>query len=597
MRRAPRLACACLLALVVLPALILLPALPALADIVHLKNGRTIEGRVVSQSGGTVVVDMGNGVVRLPAGDVLYIERRKVTRDPEGDIRKLVDAGRAGEALARLRKGALDLPAERTGELRLGILRREAARLEKDLRLAEAHRLLVEAKTLAPGDKGIASAEDRLARRIEKLADLVRRARLSVQGGEPAEAAALFEKALELAPESRGLIGAEVARVYERLADGALRERDAGSAELYAKAIEADPSRAGDLRERYVHARLIPIFGQLKANDLGAARRGLEELVEYAPADSQARYVYGRLCETERKWKEARKHFLAALPKGERPWTPPPTTRTSVAALRKRVQAHLAGIRQKALSKRRERKERARVDPGPAKVLKGKHFTVTHRNSQIAKEVLEAADGQVGKLMRAAGEGSRSPWKERCPVYVHKDEQSFLVSTGMPQWSGGLANLRAVNRRLVSQEIIVYQTNHRLLTTTTPHEVTHLVFASLTDYQSGISLAVNEGLAVSQEPGFDERPDRGRLAWKRLTGELVPLAELFAMKDVGIDATLFYAQSASVVRFLLKKKDMRTFVRFAKDSATRGDAKALMAHYGYADVETLEREWAASLDR
>ncbi|MHC4507061.1 MAG: hypothetical protein ACYTFI_27575, partial [Planctomycetota bacterium] len=162
-----------LAALVALVALVVLPALPALADIVHLKNGRTLEGRVVSQSGGTVVLDMGNGVVRLPAGEVLYIEREKVSRDPEGDVRKLVDAGRAGEALARLRKGADGLPDERARELRLGILRREAARLEKDLRLAEAHRLLVEAKTLAPGDEGIATAEERLARRIEKLADLV----------------------------------------------------------------------------------------------------------------------------------------------------------------------------------------------------------------------------------------------------------------------------------------------------------------------------------------------------------------------------------------------------------------------------------------
>ena len=573
---------------------------PARADVVHLKNGNTIEGRVISEGGGTVVIEMGGGVIRLAAGEVLYIERKPLTRDPAAELRALVEAGRAGEALARLKKGEHDLPAGQVPKFRLQVIRKEAWRLEKALRFAEAHRLLVEAKALAPGEADVAASERRIRGKLEKLSDLVGRARLSARGGELAEAEALFEKALALVPESRALIGADVARVRERLGDEALSRSEAASAELYRKAIDADPSRAEDLRERYVHARLLPILKQLRTGELEEAKRRLDELVDYAPSDPQARYVYGRLFETKRNWKDARRQFSAALPEGQRPWTPPPTTRRSVAALRKRVETHLAGMHEHALSKKRLREERARVEPGPARVLKGRRFTVTHRNAKLAREVLEVAERQVEELLAAAGEAARSLWKEPCPIYLHRDEQSFLVSTGQPQWSGGLSHTEVVDGKLSRQYLTIYQTSPRLLVTTVPHEVTHLVFSGLTGYASGVPLAVHEGLAVFREPAFPasrERRDRGKLAWKRLTGELIPLADLFAMRDVGVDPTLFYAQSASVVKFLLKKKDMRTFVRFANDVARRGVEKALPAHYGFADVEALEREWVAALGK
>ncbi len=568
----------------------------ARADIVYLKNGNAIKGRVISEGGGVLVVEMHGGVVRLRSSEVLYVKRETVPENFVTHLRGLVRAGRTADAARQLTEVSDVLPGGEVRDLRVEILQAEAGRLEKALRLAEAHQLLVEAKGLAPDDAGIAEAAGRLARELENLRDLVKRARLSAEGGELGEAAELFEKALAVAPESRALIGAELADVYERLGDEALSRSDAASANWYQKAVGTEPSRAEALRERHVHARLIPILKHLGEGEFGEARRGLDGLVDYAPSDPQARYVYGRLFETKRNWTGARGQYLAALPEEERP-AAPPATRRGVASLRERVERQLRAIHDEALSKKRLREERARVEPGRARRLAGRYFVVHHRNEKLAREVLAAAERQVEELLRAAGAGPsrlKALWKVPCPIHLLRDEESFLLATGQPQWSGGVSHTEAVNGKLSRQYLSVYQTAPRLLMTTIPHEVTHLVFSALTGYSGGVPLAVHEGLAVSREPGFRKRRDLGMLAWKRLAGGLIPLLKLFEMKDAGVDPTLFYAESASVVSLLVEKKGLRTLLRFSTDVARHGVEKALSLRYG-TDVEGLEREWTESL--
>lgn len=241
-------------------------------------------------------------------------------------------------------------------------------------------------------------------------------------------------------------------------------------------------------------------------------------------------------------------------------------------------------------------------------------FVVHHRNAALAREVLDAARKQVEKVTRMLGEGEATPWQDPCPVYLLPDENAFLASTGQPQWSGGVSHTETavglgegqkLGRVLSRQYLTVYQTSPRLLVTTVPHEVTHLVFSALTNYAPGVPRALHEGLAVLTEPAWrdppagGEREDRGMLAWKRLAGDLIPLSTLFEMRNVGVDPKLYYAECASVVRFLLGRKSGATFLRFSKDAARLGVEKALSKHYGFRTgkaVDALEREWLSSLD-
>jgi hypothetical protein len=179
-----------------------------------------------------------------------------------------------------------------------------------------------------------------------------------------------------------------------------------------------------------------------------------------------------------------------------------------------------------------------------------------------------------------------------------QDEKTFLQSTGQPQWSGGVSHTESVNGKLVRQYLTVYQTCPNILKTTVPHEVTHLVFSAATGYASGVPRSLHEGFAVSLEPEYVDRyrrHGRAMLLWKRLAGELIPLADLYGLKDVGMDPTLFYAESASVADFLMTRKGPRVFLKFAVDAGKEGVVSALKTHYGTA-LADLEREWLSSLD-
>jgi len=571
----------------------------ARADTVYLRNGRVLEGSVISEDGKVVVVELASGVVRLPAGDVLRIERTPPGETLVTELRAMSRAGRGAEALERLKRESRALPRDRARGIRVEILRSEAARLEKGLRLAEAYKTLCEAMTLAPQDAELARGVDRLAGKLRELRALVKRARLSAEGGRLEEAVELFEKALRVAPESRPLLAPEFADACSRLGVRALNASDSSAAGWYERAMRADPSLAEELKEPYVHAKLLPVLRQMSQGDADAAERALLDLLEFAPQDSQARYVYGRLQQARKRWRAAAGEYLRALPRDERPPGAPPSDPEGVARLRKLVEKRLAEVHNEAAERRRIREERARVEPGAAMRMTGRNFVVHHRNLKLAREVLDAAARQVKRVQAALARERIAPWMEPCPIYLMPDNETFLKASGQPQWSGGVSHTETVGGELVRQYLTVFQTCPALLKTTVPHEVTHLVFSAATGYTSGIPRSIHEGFAVSLEPEYIDRykrSGRAMLLWKRLAGELIPLDELFGLRDVGLDPTLFYAQSASVADFLMTLKGPRVFLRFAVDTGRKGVLRALEAHYKM-ELAELDRAWRASLDR
>jgi tetratricopeptide (TPR) repeat protein len=573
-------------------------AAPALADTVYLRNGRVIEGTVISADDEVVVVEFASGVVRLKRGEVLRVERAPPAEKLATDLRAMSRAGRVGEALTRLDRESKALPEKRAKALRVELLRAEAARLEKGLRLAEAYKTLLEATRLAPRDAETAKGVERLSRKLHELRKLVKRARLSAKGGKLEDAVALFEEALRIAPEGRPLLAPELADACRRLGARDLSASDPAAAGWYERAMRADPSLADELKERYVHARLLPILKLMKEGDLDGAAGGLDPVLRFAPDDSQAHYVYGRILQARRRWRAASEHYFRALPTAERPSGETPGSSEGTARLRESVEKYLAKVHDKATARRRQREERAKVAPGAAMRMSGRNFVVHNRNLKLARKVLAAAERQVDRVQAALARAGRVPWNEACPIYLMQDEKTFLQSTGQPQWSGGVSHTESVNGKLVRQYLTVYQTCPNILKTTVPHEVTHLVFSAATGYASGVPRSLHEGFAVSLEPEYVDRyrrHGRAMLLWKRLAGELIPLADLYGLKDVGMDPTLFYAESASVADFLMTRKGPRVFLKFAVDAGKEGVVSALKTHYGTA-LADLEREWLSSLD-
>ncbi|MBX3471755.1 MAG: hypothetical protein KF878_33280 [Planctomycetes bacterium] len=80
---------------------------PASADVVHLTNGRRIEGKVVEERRGAVHLEVPGGRVVLPANSVARIERRETPQEEFGDRARDTDMTdpAAVEALAAWASG------------------------------------------------------------------------------------------------------------------------------------------------------------------------------------------------------------------------------------------------------------------------------------------------------------------------------------------------------------------------------------------------------------------------------------------------------------------------------------------------------------
>lgn len=75
-------------ALIIAAATVLVPALCS-ADVIHLKGGQTLQGEVLKEVDGTLYVDVGVDVVRVPKDEVLSREKgEKVEPTTAGNVRK-----------------------------------------------------------------------------------------------------------------------------------------------------------------------------------------------------------------------------------------------------------------------------------------------------------------------------------------------------------------------------------------------------------------------------------------------------------------------------------------------------------------------------
>lgn len=70
---------------------VLLGGTPALGDVVHLTNGRRIEGKVVDERRGAVHLEVPGGRVVLPASSVDRIERRETPQEEYGQRARATD--------------------------------------------------------------------------------------------------------------------------------------------------------------------------------------------------------------------------------------------------------------------------------------------------------------------------------------------------------------------------------------------------------------------------------------------------------------------------------------------------------------------------
>ena len=181
-------------------------------------------------------------------------------------------------------------------------------------------------------------------------------------------------------------------------------------------------------------------------------------------------------------------------------------------------------------------------------------------------------------------------WTTRVTMYLFSDDESWRDFLEMNpdktmEWSGGFALPWA-------NEIYLYVTERRshLYKHVLPHELTHVLHHR---YVGAIEqpLWLMEGLAVSQEKGGVKQARRSIDDLVK-DGAAFRLAKLFSLTYYPSETIrLFYAQSATVVGFMIDEYGLDAFKEFMFAFAdTHDTAEVIESIYGIS-LDTFEEKW------
>jgi len=241
-----------------------------------------------------------------------------------------------------------------------------------------------------------------------------------------------------------------------------------------------------------------------------------------------------------------------------------------------------------------ERDQHPAAPPGFA-MRETRHFVVYEEGEQVTDELVGTLEELHGNIMLDLV--AFSPWTREKKVYIYYAQSgaTYRSLTGRPEWSGGAASLS-------ERKIYVYRSDEAF--GILAHELTHIYFDSFFPAGAPSPLWLSEGVAtyVQSERGLST-PNWLDQNLKLLEGgsgfKLADLVRIESMSDADEDnVRLWYAQSYSLVRFLMKLKAGEAFYVFCKELRDGKPAnQALYRAYGmpYNRLSSLEYAWRYDL--
>lgn len=184
-------------------------------------------------------------------------------------------------------------------------------------------------------------------------------------------------------------------------------------------------------------------------------------------------------------------------------------------------------------------------------------------------------------------------WRPKCEIVVHESGEAFRRRTGRPPTMLAFSDLEIGDGRVWMRRIQARADAEHSLEELLEHELVHIVLADRFNTRR-IPRWADEGIAVAEErSGRMGRLER-TLIEEVEAGRHIPLAGVLRADRYPADparADLFYAQSASLVKFLLRYGDAADLVGFADRSGRVGVEAALRERYPFADPAETERAW------
>lgn len=221
------------------------------------------------------------------------------------------------------------------------------------------------------------------------------------------------------------------------------------------------------------------------------------------------------------------------------------------------------------------------------------HFFIYYKDAPVdfVENVAQAAESYYVEITRNLGFTRYESWSEenRAAIYIYQDQQDYVNSGRGAGWSHGLANTR-------ERVIRTFPAAHGFFDSTLPHELGHIIFREFIGFKAALPMWLEEGVAMYQEKA--KRWGANKSVRESIkSGKFIPLSKLSTMALTSqtdpLVVDLFYAESASLVYYLIAEEGQHRFVNFCRRLRDGKDfLTALREVYSrFKDMEDLNRVW------
>jgi len=231
---------------------------------------------------------------------------------------------------------------------------------------------------------------------------------------------------------------------------------------------------------------------------------------------------------------------------------------------------------------------------------KDKHFVIYYENKNDAtfgRMILRKAEEYYQKIGSDTGflRANRF-WtnNQRVKIFLFSTRESFLSSTGQPSWSIGYADRDSQTFR--SKTIITYRQETDFVDGLLPHEISHLILHDFIQADR-IPIWFDEGVAQMQEKNklILVRGIMAKLVAQRMH---IPIDQFRSLDVRRVrdtrTAEIFYAQSLSIIDFLITKYGREAFGRLCRELRDGKDFEGALSKAYPRSIENyreLETKW------
>jgi tetratricopeptide (TPR) repeat protein len=563
------------------------------ADTVYLKNGKALEGEVIKEDADGVVLKLPSGEIKLKAAEVEAVERQTTLEYKIGLGRRMLQAERYDAAVAAFQDAYLsNKDSVEAKRMLCTVFWTMGKRFGELNRIVEARSALENLLKLDPDAKLIPHNAAQMLAEFkaydEKLDSLIAQARGMAAAGDWNNALQLFDQILNAAPDARAQIADDMAQCHVKRAtlfsEAGNLLNAAGDLEA---AMRLNPKLGDSLERLYCSCTLPNILTNLARGDIAQAQTDLKRALEFCPNSKFVLYVAGRTEEALGRIPNAANYYAQAL--GTRVANATPAY---LAELRQKLEVvvHATGNKLTIDTSASELTGFATSSSGPAQKYETENFTIYHYNEALAREAGNRAETDRTRILNFLG---MLPWRGKAKIYLHRTHAEYTAKTGLPEWTGGVTRAsKNGGPHLTQIDIHSWQTSPRLLTSTLPHEITHVVVSENVSDITLFPRCLNEGFAILMEPQYHKEYYLSFLRMRLKSQDFIPLGELLVTKDYPKDPDFFYAEGYCLVEFLLQTRGMQATAGLVKNAEGAGKIMPeLLRITGYTSIDEMEKNW------